>query len=82
MSGARLSFINLNATGMNTSDPRMDRFSIAEIKTRATDAKEVGVKNPVEETCCYPIQKCLQPINESAGEVVAQLALQVHLRID
>src|SRR4030095_15858948 len=21
---------------------------------RATDAKEVGVKNPAEETCCYP----------------------------
>ena len=25
-------------------------------KIRATDAKEVGVENPAEETCCYPNQ--------------------------
>jgi hypothetical protein len=25
-------------------------------KIRATDAKEVGVENPAEETCCHPNQ--------------------------
>jgi hypothetical protein len=24
------------------------------LKIRAADAKEVGVGNPAEETCCYP----------------------------
>jgi len=27
-----------------------------EKKIRATDAKEVGVENPAEETCCHPNQ--------------------------
>jgi len=35
--------------------------------------RRLGVKNPAEETCCYPNQKCLLPINESAGEVVTRL---------
>ena len=30
-------------------------------KIRAADAKEVGVGNPAEETCCYPNKAMLQP---------------------
>ena len=30
------------------------------IKIRAADAKEVGVGNPAEETCCYPNTAMLQ----------------------
>jgi hypothetical protein len=30
-------------------------------KIRAADAKEVGVGNPAEETCCYPNETMLQP---------------------
>jgi hypothetical protein len=29
-------------------------FGIGGLKIRAADAKEVGVGNPAEETCCYP----------------------------
>jgi hypothetical protein len=29
-------------------------FGDCELKIRAADAKEVGVGNPAEETCCYP----------------------------
>jgi hypothetical protein len=29
-------------------------FGICSLKIRAADAKEVGVGNPAEETCCYP----------------------------
>jgi hypothetical protein len=29
-------------------------FGICGMKIRAADAKEVGVGNPAEETCCYP----------------------------
>ena len=29
-------------------------FGIGSFKIRAADAKEVGVGNPAEETCCYP----------------------------
>jgi hypothetical protein len=29
-------------------------FGICGLKIRAADAKEVGVGNPAEETCCYP----------------------------
>jgi hypothetical protein len=32
-------------------------------KIRAADAKEVGVGNPAEETCCYPNDKMLQAGN-------------------
>ena len=31
------------------------------MKIRAADAKEVGVGNPAEETCCYPNEAMLQP---------------------
>ena len=30
------------------------------VKIRAADAKEVGVGNPAEETCCYPNDAMLQ----------------------
>ncbi len=33
---------------------------MAGIKIRAADAKEVGVGNPAEETCCYPNTVMLQ----------------------
>jgi hypothetical protein len=29
-------------------------FEVYGLKIRAADAKEVGVGNPAEETCCYP----------------------------
>ena len=29
-------------------------FEVCGLKIRAADAKEVGVGNPAEETCCYP----------------------------
>jgi hypothetical protein len=32
-------------------------------KIRAADAKEVGVGNPAEETCCYPNNAMLQLSN-------------------
>ncbi len=35
-------------------------FEGAEYKIRAADAKEVGVGNPAEETCCYPNKVMLQ----------------------
>jgi hypothetical protein len=31
-----------------------DEVAGVKIKIRAADAKEVGVGNPAEETCCYP----------------------------
>jgi hypothetical protein len=31
-------------------------FAAKKRKIRATDAKEVGVENPAEETCCHPNQ--------------------------
>jgi hypothetical protein len=34
------------------------------MKIRAADAKEVGVGNPAEETCCYPNAKMLHPGNK------------------
>ena len=33
-------------------------------KIRAADAKEVGVGNPAEETCCYPNEAMLQSGND------------------
>ena len=33
------------------------------LKIRAADAKEVGVGNPAEETCCYPNAAMLQSGN-------------------
>ena len=33
-------------------------------KIRAADAKEVGVGNPAEETCCYPNKPMLQSRND------------------
>jgi hypothetical protein len=33
------------------------------IKIRAADAKEVGVGNPAEETCCYPNKAMLHSRN-------------------
>ncbi len=30
------------------------KFWTRKVKIRAADAKEVGVGNPAEETCCYP----------------------------
>ena len=33
------------------------------LKIRAADAKEVGVGNPAEETCCYPNTAMLQSGN-------------------
>jgi hypothetical protein len=36
----------------------LGKFS--ELKIRAADAKEVGVGNPAEETCCYPNNAMLQ----------------------
>ena len=35
-------------------------FSRKFLKIRAADAKEVGVGNPAEETCCYPNKAMLQ----------------------
>ena len=35
-------------------------------KIRAADAKEVGVGNPAEETCCYPNTGMLQSGNNLA----------------
>ena len=35
-------------------------FCVAGKKIRAADAKEVGVGNPAEETCCYPNNLLLQ----------------------
>jgi hypothetical protein len=29
-------------------------LDFGDLKIRAADAKEVGVGNPAEETCCYP----------------------------
>jgi hypothetical protein len=34
----------------------MDPTDLPKKKIRATDAKEVRVENPAEETCCYPNQ--------------------------
>ena len=39
---------------------RREKFRI---KIRAADAKEVGVGNPAEETCCYPNTGMLQSGN-------------------
>ena len=36
------------------------RWEKFRIKIRAADAKEVGVGNPAEETCCYPNAVMLQ----------------------
>jgi hypothetical protein len=32
----------------------LESFQTGLTKIRAADAKEVGVGNPAEETCCYP----------------------------
>jgi hypothetical protein len=39
-------------------------------KIRAADAKEVGVGNPAEETCCYPNKAMLQ-----AGDGLSRLTV-------
>ena len=36
---------------------------VGKLKIRAADAKEVGVGNPAEETCCYPNEKMLHSGN-------------------
>jgi len=33
---------------------KLGKIDRGKIKIRAADAKEVGVGNPAEETCCYP----------------------------
>jgi hypothetical protein len=37
---------------------------LSSLKIRAADAKEVGVGNPAEETCCYPNAAMLQAGNK------------------
>jgi hypothetical protein len=46
-----------------------------EKKIRAADAKEVGVGNPAEETCCHPNNTSLSPQpNLSTGHLKAAAA--------
>jgi hypothetical protein len=39
---------------VNSTDESSFALDLDERKIRAADAKEVGVGNPAEETCCYP----------------------------
>lgn len=51
------------------------------MKIRAADAKEVGVGNPAEETCCYPNAKMLHPGNElstAASSAVSSRYLRLY----
>jgi hypothetical protein len=46
-----------------TSSFGLQFFAMCRNKIRAADAKEVGVGNPAEETCCYPNTGMLQSGN-------------------
>jgi hypothetical protein len=54
------------------------------MKIRAADAKEVGVGNPAEETCCYPNKEMLHfPKSLSTGRRTPKtvISVQNHARL-
>jgi hypothetical protein len=52
---------------LGTASDCMRQTSLKKDMIRAADAKEVGVGNPAEETCCYPNQNecnnCVTHVN-------------------
>jgi hypothetical protein len=50
--------------GLSGDEPRLEENAgrIADLVIRAADAKEVGVGNPAEETCCHPNHR---PLNQT-----------------
>jgi len=53
---------------------------LAVLEIRAADAKEVGVGNPAEETCCYPndlnvtiLQRFVNSLSSAASSLISGL---------
>jgi hypothetical protein len=55
----QLSYAPAMGTGTLVESPGIVNVGIRKI--RAADAKEVGVGNPAEETCCHPNNRSLEP---------------------